>query len=1577
MSDTSTQIAVADAATGGKLDPASVVAAGTTAASHEEAIGQAQATAQYGTMTKQVDLLKQMGVSEQRQVWNSVGQNTQAQLQALGYNPPPSHQQMQDSAVHSGVLGSIFHGLGEAWHAATAGTGKVVSKAMSIANYPLSVVQHGIRTGIMADYDLAMEGKQNDVGALFSPSLWARSWRQTQDGNKAFEPQIERQVQHQYGDQTYNLAKQMAEGIPTADILKGFAKGKQQDIIHQMATDPELKRAVTTLQNAKLSLGRFVVGANFMTNNPVAGKLISGGIDAATDVLADPLQVGGKAAELYHAGQWGVTGERVAEAASHNMTATEALMRNDSKTARWVTDVGNTIQHQGFGALVQRYPFLGPAVDEIAQSGVTDADSFGKWVASKKGQSAILAGRAARTSHGTIIMPHLSPFGLARVAAKDKLSGTINWLADATKKLPSEPLYQSDYEGLTGPHGLAADAHQVIAGDLADAAPVDGNTVAEQKLGGIAKVVIAGPSAVARTVRRMTTLTADKGYLDLAHPADLSPEAAGKLSGIVNLRRMLSYSLPARDVNQLVDVYAKTDDLGKRFDIAKGAVAQMLHLAGAYSTPDGRGAMAADTILEQMDKTFRGETYAPAGIDGMDQLAQGDKQVAGKAALIDGQENTRIFLPSYREVRAAAKRSKFYFGLGMPDGHLMDRFMNAWKAGVLLRPGFALRVSLDEILSDMLRNGLPSTVASRLALRAGKKAFDTGEDENPSWLHRAYALATDHLPEPIVSAIRTPAQAAGAILGDAAWRALRLADPTVDRQTYMEAAEHFHKHVWDALTPQLAAIAHAGGGYDESDNIVNILVDGHKPVPMRWKKNGSYSETTANDELFRHKWQYSLDQYARSKLVQSVLKDIDKTTRTQVKNVRTIIESDEFADTRRMFARAHRLPDGREVGVDATPGQAAQDWARKVVAAVNTMVRTDDGKGTGDVIRPVVDEMIARGRAPDIETLEQIPANQLPKGAFGPELVPLTNNINRLTQKGFNSLSKIIDSVARKPHTLNAFAKAYRDLLPGMREIAGEGENAEELAAHVAAGRAMEAVKPFIHNPEIRSQFEVAHRTAMPFLFAQDQFAKRWVKTFVDSPSAIRRAQLGLNGLRTSGFVQKDQNGNDFFYYPGSQYVTNMLSHVLGAIGIHATIPLEVPFTGALNQIMPGINNPLAPSVGPVVAIPVKALADRFPEFQGTEQTLLQQGASGGYWQQILPTTLSRLVTAFSGNPNTSGEFSSAMMKAIQELEASGHGLPENATTAQKQQFLDRVTNWTRIMFFTKAALGFMAPASPSEQFDPKDFSGRLSTLLNELPYDQAISEFLKENPDATPYTVFMSHTTGGEQLPATAAAGAFVRQNKAFVDAYPQAAGWFMPRTTGNGTYDASVYRAQMQEGLRSFKNPMDFLNDIIMAPAAQEYYQVIDAEQAALNKVGTGAQASKIKAMVDRWKVGFLSANPTYADYLTSGAKATQRGQTIRQVEDALSDPNAPDTPQTGHMRDVLDAYEAFEQNYVSLEGQGSYTAKKSASQMEAMFINWGAQYTKDNPDVQDFWNVLIRPEVGYYGETAGILNGVGNGQ
>ena len=90
---------------------------------------------------------------------------------------------------------------------------------------------------------------------------------------------------------------------------------------------------------------------------------------------------------------------------------------------------------------------------------------------------------------------------------------------------------------------------------------------------------------------------------------------------------------------------------------------------------------------------------------------------------------------------------------------------------------------------------------------------------------------------------------------------------------------------------------------------------------------------------------------------------------------------------------------------------------------------------------------------------------------------------------------------------------------------------------------------------------------------------------------------LTMNGLQTSGMIHKDQQGNYYYYYPGVGAAVHALTATLGHFGIPVSLPISVPFTGELKYTIPGIANPVTPSTGPFVSIPLKALASIDPAF--------------------------------------------------------------------------------------------------------------------------------------------------------------------------------------------------------------------------------------------------------------------------------------------------------------------------------------------------------------------------------------------
>ena len=667
---------------------------------------------------------------------------------------------------------------------------------------------------------------------------------------------------------------------------------------------------------------------------------------------------------------------------------------------------------------------------------------------------------------------------------------------------------------------------------------------------------------------------------------------------------------------------------------------------------------------------------------------------------------------------------------------------------------------------------------------------------------------------------------------------------------------------------------------------------------------------------------------------------------------------------------AHAMVDGRAFDTeDFWRGVSSKDAAQRFDALPNNAyVRVYHATS-----RDAAQKILSRGkvdipgdvlRTEGTELLDHLYVSpHATSKAFGEEVVPMVvrkgdlifpPEAGRSLDAGRNSVGDALfnGGAALRPGAL------IHSKVPMSEELS---EHAEQMASDLAHQRAVNRIIPYIHNPKLRTQFEDHHRILFPFLFAQRQFLQRWGRTFKDSPDAIRKLQLTVNGLQTSGVLHRDQNGNDYFYYPGAQYVQDLIGNTLNKLGIHSTIPMQVGWTGQVQYLIPGLNNPVTPSVGPFAAVAMKELGKLDPSLQGFNQAVLGQGASTSFAAQFLPTAINRIMEAVS--PSEAGSLkASSIMQAIKYLDATGNGLPTKATPAETEKYVARLENWSTSLLAVRAMLGFVLPATPTAALDPKGLNSRLQTLLNELPYDQAITEYIKEQPDATAYTVSESKAEG--YTPATDSTLKWLNTNQAFAAAHPDAAAWFAPRT--GGAFNPAAYREQIALGLRVPKDVYNegdasnpgFLDDVVKARASNAYYTTLDSYEKSYDATTDSTQHQQLTNQWDQWKAQFFKRNPLFQQFIDSGSGTTKRDQVMQDMDAALNDPSVPKSTQTDELRTLNNTYNLFKDNYGDYQGlhDSASTAQKQTIQQQ--FINWGTAYAKVHPEISDYWTTILRP-------------------
>lgn len=1477
----------------------------------------ASATEGFSETTKFASSLRSQQAADQLRVWGLLPKAQQQLLASQGYSPPKAPGKSLFGKVTS-AIGTGLHDIG-------------VPQTLHELGAPLRGVQHAVRFLEYRNEDPTLQNA--GVGQLLSMKTISRLWRETTDGESTIDPRTLRELQGQFGADKLNIARQLAGGTTPEELAMQQPETERLAFVQNLLEDQDIKSMLTTLGDNKMSFGRLLVKelhipGHSSDRGSLAGR-ISGAGDAIFDWYADPVAMTGRAAKLYEVKKYGLRDAsdltRIMGNAEEGVPALPGVQRFFDKAGSYLA-VGNT------GGLAREFPFMDNIAHQLVEEGVDSADKLQGWFRSEVGMESILRGRASGVTAPVPLMPHLSPAGSVRLATKGAFKTAIDFLADTPARIDQ----------------------RLTTGDLLLNQPVGSPLTLGQNL----QTAIATP--IGRFARSLTTL--------LPKGTEFNPGEAGAPT---QLRRIASLFLPGDRVDELMTVWHATPTLGGKREVYKGIVHELFRAAGMDATPEASAYAAR--FVNSFDKTMQARMYA---VGGTDRMVINGKEIA--AGILEGDLTTSWGLPNFRIMWAQSKRASLTRSIfGAINNNGIDTFMEqAWKPSVLLRLGFPIRAAGEEFVAAAMRAAPLTMIQSRLGFSAAKgEALGTADRLLP-WDPSAYIRErlAGHISPEIMAGVTQPSEWAGAVIGDRARRGFRYVEGRLAGQVYMDEARRLFDNglLEGGLADEISAIHGDAGGYiDTPDQVMQLARDGRKVGRLQMVGTGDYTQYTPTDPLYKQMWKHQLDKVGQSKLSQIALEHLDD-REAAVAAVSEYLDSPTFAKMRTQSLRDLFTRDGREVGVDATASEATKDWANLVVDHLDSIIRSPNG----DVIPGFAETLIEKGRGPSLPTLNDIADHEMPIGVVGKDMIPLPKSwISSVMSKGFDEIvGRPMNWIAREPMFLHESALARANVEP-FRELFTHGlepgtpgyEQASALAdAHIndiVMERALAQSIPYIHDPQVRSQFSSVTRNFMPFWFAQEQFYKRWAKTFTYAPEAFREGQLVLMGLRHSGMVHRDDQGNDYFFYPFANVVQNTLTNAYKKFTGHdINLPIPAALTGQIRFVSAGTERLGLPSFGPLMAMPVHAFVDRFPELQEPSQKLLgDRGVGKAYWEQITPSSISRVVHYLADSPETNSQMSSAVMQAMQLLEASGHGLPDGADSTQYEEWVDRVRGWSRTLALTRTIFGFAAPAAPEVQFDPAHLNERLRSLMRTLTIDEALKQFAKENPNATAYTVFRSQAKGNEPLPATEHLIPVLNDNKDFLKAYPMAGGWFLPQAPVGDKFSFAAYREAFALGLLEHKTPTQFYKDLKFSEAAASYFPIRDQrdELLAASKGDTYRRAA-INKQWDDYSKNFLATHPIFRDELALGQGRVRRQDTMDQLRQAFVDPRAPHTAQTNAMENMLNVYDEYKARNASLANRVGGYQQYQQKALKTTFLNWVHAQIAAEPGLQGFYDRLIRTDV-----------------
>jgi hypothetical protein len=503
------------------------------------------------------------------------------------------------------------------------------------------------------------------------------------------------------------------------------------------------------------------------------------------------------------------------------------------------------------------------------------------------------------------------------------------------------------------------------------------------------------------------------------------------------------------------------------------------------------------------------------------------------------------------------------------------------------------------------------------------------------------------------------------------------------------------------------------------------------------------------------------------------------------------------------------------------------------------------------------------------DQLKKFSRQDIPSTVIGRDYVEVAENTGGMLQNIINYqydwVDRQISTLVREPFY---FANVYgfRKELVGLQarkkaeliNKLGYSEAAAEAASrqyvhNLAEEMAVKRTLDYVDNPLARSNFAWTMRNFARFYRAQEDFYRRAYRTVFKNPGSLVRFRLATDGLDHSGFVfQNDTEtmlgageGERYFMFPGDEIINTMFSSVMKVFGKDVVFPMPLEFTGKVKMLTPSLDPEAAiPAFsGPLSGVTLKALETIMPSFMGPikdnllQTTLGRFGKDATWTDVVIPSNMKRFYNAFMDKDEADSQFASAGRKAAAYLAATGNGIQEGASEAEKLEYRRKLEATATNIVVTRFFLGLYAPVTPMVGFGKDvpaflketgtvNYKAEFNKLVNELvekgvdnPYNEALTQWAKINPELLVYTIGETDANKIAMVKKTKDAGVWVRKNKELVNKYPEGSAFFIPHT---GEFNFDEYAFLKREGYIEALPIEEFLKRVTVAEQRQGYYDL-----------------------------------------------------------------------------------------------------------------------------------------------------------
>jgi hypothetical protein len=1447
--------------------------------------------------------------------------------------------------------------LGTAWHYTLGG-------AFALAQEGSDLATRVARTGLIA----------LDQGV--SPFGAGNAWDIANDkGDKVFSPGRIDKAKRQYGNDRISVAIRVSKGDKLSDIIatgtdaeKAIASAVQQN------KDDLWNDALDTVSAAKYSPGRFIANAvdaltpGDLIKNGFMYKALSGAVDAAYRVYADPLLGLGKAKKMVDIKNYslavvvgslekgtGKVDEIFARPNVINFWDTYGLQLTKYREA---VDSGNKVAAVAARKQLEiTAPEFGSAVIKSfinIDTPIKDANTAKAFFMNAAQVKEMMLGQIGRKR---VMIPRLDPLRQIRIAAVTTANKTFNIDFMGSKFMDN--LFFGGAATDDGIRETVVNNREAIVKDIKP----------KYDTKGMARF------STEQIQYRIDRFKAKFELVPIFDNDQLDVTAKDAAKKVYQYARLV---LPRNDAKLMAQAFDDAE-VGLKKEIFYGLQSTIADIRGLNVTKEGKPIAEAlgGKVKPQYAVTNRKTGYNPAELPNGEQVG-----------LILSDQSDFVTTLSIRDIDRASARSGLTMKLlGVAHSDWVDKMTSMWSFATLAGPRYAIRNASEDLMVHLAIGESPFGLVKSRMLSTRLRTAQQMEKGLTKFEQKAA--------NPLGGALRfinkKESKAYGALIQAADGDVKKIREIMANALNEGKMARFYEKTGLGKFTESDRAALAAQIKHGDLDNALMDVVEGGKnsftgidaftrtlnyqrkskvrteelkynlPTNVRRAKGSrGMSEmaplSTTETEVA---WAMRIGYYANDRLGGIAVANLDNEEKAVGKLFDWLMDKDN-----EKLVKGFRLEE-RNV--------SEQEHAQRIYdAAKQLFVKSDDETINLDLlnkIRKYDDETGAYKISGQI-SLDDLPKlkDDVPSYVLGPQLVAVSDSGNYTTslmEWGWDWLGNANARFSREPMVLQemitirkdfektGFADAFiaahkRGITDEKALIKAEASAQKELATIIEERAAMQTLA-YVDNPLVQSQLAFSGRNFARFYRATEDFYRRVYRVVRYNPEAIARASLTYEGITHSGWIQKDDQGEPYFIYPGTQYVYKAVQTAMVALGVPAEfkVPLPVQFGANLKMITPSLNpdSAIPTLAGPLSGVSIKVLSNLVDIFNPGAADKITTTFLGKYAEDqpmvsaFLPAHVNRIYSAMNQDERD-GQYASASRKAMTYLEASGHGLkqkfaadgtPIPFTSKELEEYRIKVKNSTLGILGMRVIYGFVAPASPAVQLksDMEDWvrgNGEANFkqvwygLLDKTgDYDTAMAEWVKYFPDQMPFTVSESDRSTVAYFRYAQESGDFVDSNQALFKEFKQGATFLIPHKAG---YSWDAYKTMTDMGLRKNKTVTDFLREVQTAADMQTYYEKKNQYEANLESVGTDFERSQLRKEFTDWATIYKAGRPLVQEELSQGSqKAIERMNAYNDLTAMVKSPAAqkasPGTNQA--LRKMVDLYEQYKTSKKELEQFG----------------------------------------------------------